>query len=562
MNFLTNINLTQNQIQNAVVHPLTNAPAGVEGQVYYNSVEKAIYFYNGTEWVTSTGGSTYTLPIASDAVLGGVKVGSGLSIDENGILTANLRTVKVNGSALTITNNAVDILVTTGTSNGQIKVNGSDITIYTHPTYEANDTSNSVTPGYAGTFTVVDGVTRTNGHVTAINTKTVTMPTAYVHPNHTGDVTSTGDGATVIGTNKVTLAKMAQMATASFLGRNTAATGNVEVLSIATVKTMLGLALTQTALATGFSIAGGTTSKTLTVSNTLTLAGTDGSTLNIGTGGTLGTGAFAAAYVHPTGDGNLHVPANGTTNNGKILTANGTAGSYSWLTNAPLWADIQNKPTSTVANIDSAVSLKHTQNTDTGTTSSTFLIDNDGTTNGVLLKASVGELQIRTNTDGAYANLRVQNLYVEGTQTIINSNEVNIGDSNILLNAEITTAAQNSNGGISVKRLMADNTTRKDAILEYNISTDKWQTTFGAVTGTLITAPLTNKYTTTLGNAADTSFTVTHNLNTRDVVVTIHETGDDYEVVYTDVKVTTANTVTVLFATAPTAAQYTITIVG
>lgn len=560
MNFLTNINLSQNQIQNAVLHPLTNAPAGVEGQVYYNSVSKHLYLHNGTDWAEV--GSTYTLPIASDTVLGGVKVGSGLAIDGAGVLSTVLQTVKVNGSSLVISSNAVDILIAVGTSNGQIKVNGSDITIYTHPTYTASDTSNSVTPDYAGTFTVVDDVTRINGHVTAINTKTVTMPTAYVHPNHTGDVTSTGDGATVIGANKVTLAKIAQITTASFLGRNTASTGNVEVLSTATVKTMLGLALTQTALATGFSIAGGTTSKTLTVSNTLTLAGTDGSTLNIGAGGTLNTGAFAAAYVHPTGDGNLHIPANGTTNNGKILTANGTAGSYSWQTNAPLWANIQNKPTSTVANIDNAVSLRHTQNTDTGTTSSSFLLDNDGATNGVLLKASVGELQLRTNTDGGYANLRVQNLYVEGTQTIINSNEVDIGDSNILLNAEITTSAQNSNGGISIKRLMANNTTRKDAVLEYNISTDKWQTTFGDVANTLTTLPLANKYATTLGNAVDTSFTVTHNLNTRDVVVTIHETGDDYEVVYTDVKVTTANTVTVLFATAPTAAQYTITIVG
>ena len=394
MNFLTNINLTHNQIQNAVLHPLTNAPAGVEGQVYYNSVLKHLYVHNGIDWAEV--GSTYTLPIASEIVLGGVKVGSGLAIDGAGVLSTVLQTVKVNGSSLVISSNAVDILIAVGTSNGQIKVNGSDITIYTHP----------------------------------------------------------------------------------------------------------------------------------------------------------------------TGDGNLHVPANGTTNNGKILTANGTAGSYTWQTNAPLWANIQNKPTSAVADIDSAVSLRHTQNTDTGTTSSSFLLDNDGTTNGVLLKASVGELQLRTNTDGAYANLRVQNLYVEGTQTIINSNEVNIGDSNILLNAEITTAAQNSNGGISIKRLMADNATRKDAVLEYNISTDKWQTTFGAVADTLITAQLANKYTTTLGNAADTSFTVTHNLNSRDIVATIHETGDDYEVVYTDIKVTTANTVTVSFATAPTAAQYTITIVG
>lgn len=42
--------------------------------------------------------------------------------------------------------------------------------------------------------------------------------------------------------------------------------------------------------------------KTLTASNTLTFAGTDGSTLNVGTGGTLGTAAFTAATAYmPSG---------------------------------------------------------------------------------------------------------------------------------------------------------------------------------------------------------------------------------------------------------------------
>jgi phage-related tail fiber protein len=35
-------------------------------------------------------------------------------------------------------------------------------------------------------------------------------------------------------------------------------------------------------------------------------------------------------YIHPTGDGNLHVPANGTTNNGKVLKAGSTAGNIAW----------------------------------------------------------------------------------------------------------------------------------------------------------------------------------------------------------------------------------------
>jgi len=40
----------------------------------------------------------------------------------------------------------------------------------------------------------------------------------------------------------------------------------------------------------------------------------------------------ANEYVHPSGDGNLHVPANGITNNGKVLTAGATAGLYTWET--------------------------------------------------------------------------------------------------------------------------------------------------------------------------------------------------------------------------------------
>lgn len=45
-----------------------------------------------------------------------------------------------------------------------------------------------------------------------------------------------------------------------------------------------------------------------------------------------GIAANANNYVHPTGDGNLHVIATSTTNNGRFLTAGATAGSLSWTT--------------------------------------------------------------------------------------------------------------------------------------------------------------------------------------------------------------------------------------
>ena len=81
-------------------------------------------------------------------------------------------------------------------------------------------------------------------------------------------------------------------------------------LGAITPTTVNGLAFT--AAATGFTIAGGTTSKTLTVSNTLTLAGTDGSTLNIGGGGTLGTAAFTASTAYEPSITTLAISKGGT----------------------------------------------------------------------------------------------------------------------------------------------------------------------------------------------------------------------------------------------------------
>jgi len=54
------------------------------------------------------------------------------------------------------------------------------------------------------TVVVHDGSTA-GGHELA---KASDVPAAYTHPNHTGDVTSTGDGATVIADNAVTSAKI------------------------------------------------------------------------------------------------------------------------------------------------------------------------------------------------------------------------------------------------------------------------------------------------------------------------------------------------------------------
>jgi len=69
-------------------------------------------------------------------------------------------------------------------------------------------------------------------------------------------------------------------------------------------------------------------------------------------------------------------------------------------------------------------------------------------------------------------------------------------------------------------------------------------------------AVVVSKYAESVGDGAATSYTVTHNLNTRDVIVTVYDNSAPYAEVITDVAHTTVNTVTIAFSVAPTSNQY------
>jgi hypothetical protein len=77
----------------------------------------------------------------------------------------------------------------------------------------------------------------------------------YTHPNHSGDVTSTGDGATVIANDAVTNAKLANMPTARIKGRISAGTGDPEDLTQAEARSVLGLADLSAGLGVGTGLA-------------------------------------------------------------------------------------------------------------------------------------------------------------------------------------------------------------------------------------------------------------------------------------------------------------------
>lgn len=278
----------------------------------------------------------------------------------------------------------------------------------------------------------------------------------------------------------------------------------------------------------------------------------------------------------------------------------------------------------TAASIASAASAQHTQNTDTGTTSQTFQIQSGSS--GFKIKNVSGEAQFRNAADNAFTDVRCRNLYVTGNVTEIDSNQVNIGDNIIELNSDILDNASNSEGGVEVKCLKADvvgagtisssgtvvtgvgtafltaasvgdilvfgaqrrriesvdsdtQVTIKTAFspepsgqayslanqanarISFDPSTGLWKVNDGVVTAPT-TFNLARKISFQIGDNSAKVFTLTHNMNSRELAVTIRQTASPYSMVLTDVAFTSVNTLTVSFNKTPTSNQYTVTIAG
>lgn len=121
--FLTNLDLVKNQILNVAVHNLASAPSSpVVGQIYYNTTDARMYFWDGTEWVDMSGdirdvlgGSGLSASTAADVITLDVNVDNAtieinsdaLRVKDLGITTAKLAdsavtTVKINANAVTL----------------------------------------------------------------------------------------------------------------------------------------------------------------------------------------------------------------------------------------------------------------------------------------------------------------------------------------------------------------------------------------------------------------------------------------------------------------------------
>jgi hypothetical protein len=213
----------------------------------------------------------------------------------------------------------------------------------------------------------------------------------------------------------VTLAKMADMATASFIGRNTAATGVPEVLSAATARGILNVADgstanagTVTSVATAGTVSGITLTGTVTSTGTLTLGGTLAADLTTDVTGILpgangGTGNGFTAVTGPTTSlKTFTLPdASATilTDNAAVTVAQGGTGQTSY-TNGQLLIGNTTGNTLTKATLTGGTGITITD----GTGSIQIDADNNGTVTSVGTTGTVNGLTL-TGTVTTTGNL-------------------------------------------------------------------------------------------------------------------------------------------------------------
>ena len=192
MIYLSNINLSNNQLQNAVIHPLGTPPANpVEGQLYYNSTAgiKMLYVYNGTAWVPVGDITAITSTESRLIVTNGTSGDVSLSLDiatvvangGTGLVTADLLydyivsldavTSVTAGTGISVTGTTSDPIIN-NTDPGSAQNIFKNIEVSGQPTVVADSNNDTLTLVGAGATTITTNATTDTVTISSTDTNT------------------------------------------------------------------------------------------------------------------------------------------------------------------------------------------------------------------------------------------------------------------------------------------------------------------------------------------------------------------------------------------------------
>jgi hypothetical protein len=458
--FLVGIDLNQNELIRArIQHNTGPVPNPVTGQIYYDTANNTMYYYNGLAepagpWMPMSGSTEVIQDVIGSSIVGGVGLTSTYSD------SAGTTTIDLDNTAVTAGSYGSTTKIPTFTVDAQGRLTAaSEADVATNLSI-AGDTGTDTVNLLTDTLTVAGG----EGIDVAVTNNTVTVSAE--------DATSTNKGV------------------ASFDATDFTVTSGAVTLNAERVQDIVG----------GQIVAG---------------EGID------------------VTYDDAAGTLTVDAEIATTTNRG-----------------------VASFDTTDFTVTDGAVSVK---NVNLGTqTTGDYVANIQGTANEVTVSPTTGEgttVTIGLPDDVSITNnLTVGgNLNVTGTINSVNTTQVNIVDNKINLNTDFT-GTPTADAGIRVER-----GTGADVEVLWNEADDRWTLTNN---GTNYHA-IARKYAADLANPDTATFlVVTHNLGTDDVTVNVFETAGSKALVETDVERTSANTITLRFATAPASGAYRVVITG
>jgi len=547
---LSNLDLCKNELQNVRLQNLPSPPENpVEGQAYYDTTLKVYRVYNGESWITPGEGSVKSV----SAVAPLQSTGGSDPVISADIGTGANQLAAGNDSRFPTTNEKAALAGTSGTpSDTNRYVTNSDArlsnarTPTAHKSTHASGGSDALTPGDIGAETPAGAQAKADAAES--NAKAY----ADEHINSTSnphDVTKSQVGLGNVANYSIATQAEAEAGTSNSKYMTPQRTSQA-INALQAVKSVAGktgiVTLTKDDVGLGNvdNKSSATIRSEITSSNVTNALGyTPENTANKGIPNgyaSLDSNGLIPVSQVPSTFREIRVvddidardalsPYEGLRVHVKDASADSTVGEgwaeylfdgTSWIKTAESesidvvqqWADIQGKPTSSVANIDDAVSKRHSHG------------------NKAILDAitSAGSGSIITAAERTkLANIEAgANKYIHpsdggGTQTGLSGPTVISG---------ITVNAAGHVTGTTTRDMTASD--------------------IGA----------TRKYSANVGGSA--SQVITHNLGTRDVVVLVRENSSPYAQVFCDVEMTTVNTITLRFAVAPAANAYRVTIVG
>ena len=595
--YLSSLNLNNNELQNAAIHVLSSAPSTpVIGQVYYNSGDSSLY-------VCTVGGATPTWVVvgtegtATSSALGSIKLFSDTeqSVAATSVSATAARTygVQLNSDSRAVVNvpwtnttygiatdttpglielfnntdqsaSANTVTSTAGRTYG-IQLNAANQAVVNVPWVDTNTTYSAATTTTPGLIELEDATVQTvaANTVTATASRTyglqvnsdgqgvINVPwtdTVYTHTtnaNLNGVVTSTGN-TTAIADAALSIAKTS--------GLQTALNGKVASNSSITGATKAKITFDSKGLVTG--------GANLVAADIPSL---DASKITTGTI----DAAILPSYVDDVLEfANLAAfPATGAT--GKIYIAIDTNKTYRW--SGSVYVYITSGAVDTVAGRSGAVVL---------TKADVNLGNVDNTADSAKNVFTATKLTTPRAINGVDFNgtAAITVTAAAGTLTGASLNQEITGSSltsvgtleNLTVTNAIAGSVTGSSGSTTGNAATATSATKATNIAGGTMGSIPYQT--GANTTTLLgkgsqgtilrmggSAPAwaAISYAATIGDNTATSFTVTHGLGTKDIIVQLYDLNTGETVMADIVRGTTGpyNTVTIAFNVAPTTNQ-------